>query len=121
MTCHRSLDFTVLDHEDRIVVPGNPFKEPANEYVLLLGLRDGLEFLSRIVEQCESRLAASGIPSGDLDIKNVGGAVRRSFMTTKMPAEVPRGLVTCAFHWYSVSACQYVRTIGAIAYQRDQN
>jgi hypothetical protein len=114
-------DFTVLDHKDRIIVPGSPFKKPVNEYVLLFELRDGLEFLNSIVEQYESRLGASRTPSEDLKPKDVGEPVLRSFMTTKIPVEIPRGLVTCAFHWYSVSACQYVRTIGTIAYHRDQN
>ena len=25
------------------------------------------------------------------------------------------------FHWYSISACQYVRTVGAIAYLQDNS
>lgn len=32
---------------------------------------------------------------------------------------IPIGLLTCSFHWYAVSACQYVRTIGEIAYKQD--
>jgi hypothetical protein len=32
---------------------------------------------------------------------------------------VPQGLLTCAFHWYAISACQYVRTVGAIAWRHD--
>jgi hypothetical protein len=28
-------------------------------------------------------------------------------------------LLTCAFHWYAVSACQYVRTVRAISYRHD--
>ena len=33
--------------------------------------------------------------------------------------DVPQGLVTCAFHWYAISACQYVGTVGAIAHRQD--
>jgi hypothetical protein len=36
-------------------------------------------------------------------------------------AGIPMRLITCAFHWYAVSACQYVRTVGAIAYRQDNN
>ena len=32
---------------------------------------------------------------------------------------IPKGLLTCAFHWYAISACQYVRTVGAIANRHD--
>jgi hypothetical protein len=120
MTGDEQSDFTILDHKDRIIVPGSPFKKPANEYVLLLELRDGLEFLNSIVEQYESGLGGLCTPSEGLKLKDVGRPVLRSFMTTKIPAEIPRGLVTCAFHWYSVSACQYVRTIGTIAYQQGE-
>ncbi|MEA3224911.1 MAG: hypothetical protein U9Q07_03100, partial [Planctomycetota bacterium] len=28
---------------------------------------------------------------------------------------LPMGLLTCTFHWYAISACQYVRTVGVIA------
>jgi hypothetical protein len=27
---------------------------------------------------------------------------------------LPQALLTCSFHWYAISACQYVRTVGAI-------
>jgi len=114
-------DFTILDHEDRITVPGRPFEKPSNEFLLLLELRDGLEFINSLVEQHEKRLGTSRMTRKDSESKDVHGPVLRSFITTKIPIEVPRGLLTCLFHWYSISACQYVRTIGMIAYRRDQD
>ena len=34
---------------------------------------------------------------------------------------LPQALLTCSFHWFAISACQYVRTVGAIAWRHDNN
>ena len=104
-------ELTTLDHIDRITVPGNPFAEPANEYYALLCLRTGLEFLYRQAEKCDQ------IALKQLDPKKQ----YFSFGNSPLLTGIPYQLLTCAFHWYSISACQYVRTVGAIAYLQDKS
>ncbi|MBN2098104.1 MAG: hypothetical protein JW753_00755 [Dehalococcoidia bacterium] len=96
---------TVLDHVEGIQVNGDPFSEPANEYAALLALREGLRFLYSFAVDCDRIVLARLNPK------------ERVFMTGNSPtfAGVPLRLLTCAFHWYSISACQYVRTVGTIA------
>jgi len=102
---------TVLDRIDDISVPGDVFREPTNEFWALLCLRDGLDFLYHQARRCdESVLARVGDPSK---------VNHFAFGTLPEFDEVPQKLLTCGFLWYAVSACQYVQTVGAIAYQSD--
>ena len=102
---------TTLAHIDRITVPGNPFAEPANEYYALLCLRTGLEFLYRQAEKCDQIALKQLDPNKQYF----------SFGNSPLLTGIPYQLLTCAFHWYSISACQYVRIIGAIAYLQDNS
>lgn len=104
-------ELTTLDHIDRITVPGNPFAEPANEYYALLCLRTGLEFLYRQAEKCDQ------IALKQLDPNKEFCSLGNSPLLTG----IPYPLLTCAFHWCSVSACQYVRIVGTIAYLQDNS
>jgi len=104
-------EMTTLDYIDKIIVLGNPFAEPANEYYALLYLRTGLEFLYGQAKKCD-QLALK-----QLDPKRQYFSFGNSPLLTGIPYE----LLTCAFHWYSVSACQYVRTVGAIAWLQDNS
>jgi hypothetical protein len=102
---------TVLDHIDNISVPGDVFERPVNEYWALVCLRDGLEFLYRQAVQCD-RIAIEGLGLQDGDMfvgsGNVPGLSR-----------VSQTLLTCAFHWYAVSACNYAKVVGAIGHRQD--
>ncbi len=102
---------TVLDYVKGIEVPGDVFAKPANEYWALLCLRDGMHFLARQAAQVDETVRQRANPEGKLRIVMAGNDPAFS--------GIPMGLLTCAFHWYAVSACQYVRTVGAIAYQQD--
>ncbi len=102
---------TVLDHIENISVPGDPFREPANEYWALICLRDGMELLYRQATRCDEAVKQRVNPSDAAHF--VGGGNLPDFH------QVPQSLLTCAFHWYAISACQYVRTVGAIAHRRD--
>jgi hypothetical protein len=102
---------TVLDHIDNIEVPGDVFREPANEYWALVCLWNGLEYLNHQASKCEGVVAQNVNPEGKMRVHmfNIfpginGGAV---------------SLLTCAFHWYAVTACNYARLVGAIAYRHD--
>jgi len=103
--------FTVLDHIDNIIVPGNVFKEPTNEYWALLCLRDGLELLYHQAARCDEMVKQQVNPQDKLKFVGFGN----------LPAfnQIPKTLLTCAFHWYAISACQYVRSVGAIANRQD--
>ncbi len=38
-----------------------------------------------------------------------------------LPNTIPAPLLVCWFHWYAISACQFVRVVGAIAHQQDNS
>jgi hypothetical protein len=102
---------TILDHLDGITVPGNVFDQPTNEYWALVCLHQGMEFLHSQALKIEHVAKQRMNPSGNLRVFHMG--------TLPDIPEVPRALLTCAFHWYAISACQYVRTVGAIAFRQD--
>ncbi len=102
--------FTVLDHLEGIRVDGDPFSEPANEYAALLALREGLRCLDAFAADCDKIVLARLTPNKNKRVFKWGNT---DF------AGVPLRLLTCAFHWYSISACQYARTVGAIAYRQN--
>jgi len=102
---------TILDHKDNITVEGNPFAEPANEYWAIICLKRGLGYLYRQAKKCDE-LALEQLEAGKQYF---------SFGNSPLLKGIPYSLLTCAFHWYSISACQYARTIGAIAYMQDNS
>src|SRR5438105_9911649 len=63
---------TVLDHIDNIIVPGNVFKEPTNEYWALLCLRDGLELLYHQAARCDEMVKQQVNPQDKLQFKFMG-------------------------------------------------
>lgn len=105
--------YVILDHINDIRVPANVFTDPINEYWALICLKQGLDFLYRQVSQIDSITKEKLNPEGKLKYFGYGN----------IPGTegIPQPLLTCAFHWYAISACQYVRTVGAIAYVNDNN
>ena len=99
---------TILDHIDNFSVSGDVFSEPANEYWALICLKEGLRFLNHQVAKCEEIVKQRYDPS---KIKLT------CFGNDTLLANVPQHLLTCWFHWYAISACQYVRTIGMIEHK----
>ena len=102
---------TTLDYSDKIMVPGNVFHGPVNEYWALICLRHGMEFLYQQVLRCDQAVKQEVNPDGKVCFIGAGNFPGSSHL--------PKALLTCAFHWYAISACQYVRTVGAIAYKQD--
>ena len=98
---------TILDHIDNIVVPGDVFREAANEYWALFCLTKGLFCINNYVLSFEKSVIDR------LKSKNM----KEAFLSGNSPEfeGIPLDILTCFFHWYAVSACQYVKTIGAIA------
>lgn len=104
---------TVLDHIDNIVVPGAPFQEPTNEYYALVFLWCGLEFLFHQASHWDDVVRQKFNPEGKVRIMLMGNDPGLD--------GVPLTLLNCAFHWYAITACQYVRTVGAIASSIDSS
>lgn len=104
---------TILDHIDYITVPGKVFCEPANEYFALKCLQDGMEFLYHQALFCDNAVRQKVNPGGKLRVSGGGNLAEFN--------HIPITLLTCAFHWYAISACQYVKTVGAIACKLDPN
>jgi len=100
---------TILDHIDEIIVPGKVFDEPANEYWMLSYLWHGMELLNMETAKRQEEHQRRVNPGG----KDVMVSFGNDPDCKQMP------LLTCFFHWYAVSACNYVKTIGAIAYRQD--
>ncbi len=102
---------TILDYIENIKVEGAPFNEPANEYFALLSLRTGLEYLYRFAQECDEVCLSQLNPK------------KKVFFSGNIPEVkgIPYQLLSCVFHWYSISACQYVRTVGTIAYRQDKS
>ena len=102
---------TTLDYIDDINVPGDVFDSPSNEYWALICLKAGMELIANTSNSYDVEARSSLNPKGNVKIFLAGQAVRAS--------KVRLDLLTCMYHWYAISACQYVRTIGAIAHRQD--
>lgn len=111
MATESDTNVTILDHIDDIRVPGNTFQKPVNEYWALICLQHGMEFLYHQALRCDQSVKEQVNPDGT--VRFLGGG--------NFPAcdQLPVTLLTCGFHWYAISACQYVKTVGAIARKLD--
>jgi hypothetical protein len=111
MATESETESTVLDHIDYVTVPGNPFRKPHNEYWALVCLYQGMEFLYKQARHCDVTVRQRIDPSIRFD----------GFGNVPLFDDIPKPLLTCAFHWYAISACNYVRTVGAIAHRQDSS
>jgi len=102
---------TILDYLDNIIVPGSVLKNPTNEYWALICLRDGMDFLYHQAKRCDNTIKSRFNQNENIQYLGYGNLPEFQ--------DIPKALLTCSFHWYSISACNYVRTIGAIAYRKD--
>ena len=116
----------ILDHEKRFKLPDDIPDEHSNEFRALRNLVEGLCFLNAQVRAIEAHVT-SNIAKGAL-AEAFSPGMREGMPKMATPREskygcmgnnpvfrgVPQGLVSCYFHWYSVSACNLVRLIGWI-------
>ena len=91
----------IVDHLDPIELSEEIVSAHKNELHSLAYLSQGMDFLFRQVKTIEVKVA-----------KQVGDKQVLLFGNVPGYEWVPKGLVACTFHWYSVSACNFVRTIG---------
>jgi len=99
----------VLDHVDGLELCDEQAKKHGNELYTLRNLAVGLAYLNHQVAKIER--ATVGPIQGKLKL----------FSTGNIPGIAPEtlSLVTCFFHWYAVSACNYVQLVGCLAKQVD--
>ena len=94
----------IIDYADILELPDEDTEQYFNELRSLEYLSTGLNFLNAQVQRIEAEV--SGRVGKDKVVHMYGNA----------PAleGVPQDLVACAFHWYSVTACQ-LREAGRLA------
>ena len=95
----------ILDYIDNIQLSDDRVKAYYNELHSLGYLAQGLSFLYEQVQRLEAKVIEQ-IPSN-----------QKVFLFGNAPvlSSVPRSLVACAFHWYAVTVCNYVRMVGWLA------
>jgi hypothetical protein len=99
----------ILDHVDGLVLPNEQLSKYGNELNTLRKLGFGLYHLYRQVQKVEQKLTRTGGLVRTFGAGNIPG----------VPEEV-LALVMCAFHWYAVSACNYVWLVGWLARDADK-
>jgi hypothetical protein len=96
---------------DRLQVSEEEEKKRANELSSLRYLVRGLSFLYDQILKIETQIA-DRTPKG-----------KRVFHFGNSPnlEGIPQDLVACAFHWYAVTVCNYVKMVGWLANNGDFN
>ncbi len=114
----------ILDHEKGVELPDDIPEKHSNEFRSLRNLVEGLCYLSAQVRTAEaivnSNIARGALiqafPPGPQDGFEKGMTVRdvkfQCMGNSPIFRGVSQGLLSCLFHWYSVSACNLVRLIG---------
>ena len=108
---------TILDHINNIVVPGDVFRSPENEFWTLVYLRHGLENLNSLMLKWEAKAAELAKSGRRPRLPGWEGEDVEEYHLVGGPG--PTTLLHCLFDWYSVTACNYVGTVGALAYEQD--
>ncbi len=99
----------LIDHVESLKLDDAQVARYGNELRSLAYLAQGLEFLYRQVDQMEASVREA-LPADKVFVLYGNAPVLR---------DVPQGLVASAFHWYAVSACNYVRMVGWLASGED--
>ena len=100
----------IIDHIANLTISEDKMSLHGNQFGVLRTLETGLDYLnlqvSKIEEEARRRLDAE-----DKMVFSVGNDPRLM--------DLPLSLMGCCFRWYSVTACDYVRLIGWLAYGDD--
>ena len=93
---------TVLDRLEGLEITDAQATQRGNELNSLAYLAEGLEFLYRQIKRSEQTV-----------LERVDPSLKVFMMRNVEEFEgIAMGLVACAFHWYAVSVCNYVRLVG---------
>jgi hypothetical protein len=98
-----------VDYVDKLQLTKDYAEKHGNELKSLRYLARGLWFLHEQISQIETQIAAK-IPKG----KHVF-----HFGNSPDLEGIPQDLVACTFHWYAVTACNYVKMVGWLANNGD--
>jgi hypothetical protein len=97
----------ILDHIDHLELAERDVQRRHNEIQTLQYLRIGLHYLYSQVSRVEQEI-----------LRRVGRCIRYvSYGNDPQLAWAPRDWIACSFHWYAVSACNYVWLVGWLAQQ----
>lgn len=100
----------VLDYIDHLELSAADASLHFNELKSLGYLVEGMSFLAGQVAKLEARIK-------EQELKEIGpDRVAFSYGNHAGLEWIPQGLVASAFHWYAVSACNYARLVGYLAY-----
>ena len=95
----------IIDHIDNLKLTDSQVRNSYNELHSLDYLAKGLEFLYDQVQKLEAEVS-----------KRVGEDKQVYLYGNARQLEgIPQGLVACAFHWYAVTVCNYVKMVGWLA------
>lgn len=101
----------ILDYVENFALSGDDVVKYLNERASLQYLREGLTFLYEQVKKVELTVT-----------KRIDPSIRVfSYGNDPSMADIPRGLIACSFHWYSVSVCNYALMIGWLRHTIDPN
>ncbi len=95
----------IIDHIDKIELPDDMARLHYNELRSLDYLATGLNFLYKQVQGLEVRIT-EGVEK-DKQVFFFGNSPQLK--------GIPQDLVACAFHWYAVTVCNYVKMVGWLA------
>ena len=101
----------LLDYIDGLELPDIEADARSNELNSLAYLWQGLEWLAGQTALIETELC-----------RRFECEKTVAFVMGNHPAfgGIPMGLVACTFHWYAVSACNYVRLVGWLTHENDE-
>jgi len=95
-----------LDYIEKFALSGENLTKYSNELMSLQYLSVGLSFLYKQVKKLETIVT-----------KRIDPTIRVfSYGNDPRMAGIPRDLVACSFHWYSVSVCNYALMVGWLRY-----
>jgi hypothetical protein len=101
----------LIDYVDNLQISSEDAKKHSNEINSLRCLASGLWFLYDQILNTETQIAER-IPKNK----------RISYFGNAPDLEgVPQDLVTCSFHWYAVTVCNYVKMVGWLANNGNSN
>ncbi len=101
----------IIDHIDNLELQDEVVEQHFNEIGSLQYLSTGLNFLNAQVQKIEAEVIAR-LPDDQIVIM-AGNAPELE--------GIPQDLVACAFHWYSVTACNYVKLVGWLTHGGDSH
>ena len=99
----------LIDHIEPVELDDDEVSRYGNELRSLAYLSEGLQFLYKQVDRLQAKVRE--VLPDDKVFTLYGNAPPLR--------NVPQGLLACAFHWYAVSVCNYVRMVGWLATGED--